>query len=87
MVPMTLRDTIPLMTSAEYKERFKAEYYQLKIRCEKLQAMLKQYREGGNLPFELDCPYELLVIQLAHMQSYFDVLTNRAKIEKVDLED
>ena len=83
---MTLEDTIQLMTSGDYKERFKAEYYQLKIRCEKLSAMLKQYREG-NLNFEPDCPYELLVIQLAHMQSYFDVLTNRAKIEKVDLEE
>lgn len=83
---MELKDTIPLMTSDDYRERFKAEYFQLKIRCEKLSAMLKKSREG-NLTFELACPYELLVVQLAHMQNYFDILTDRAKIEKIDLEE
>ena len=33
-------DTIELMNSSEYKDRFKAEYYQLKIRYTKLHAML-----------------------------------------------
>ena len=27
---MELKETIEMMTSADYKERFKAEYYQLK---------------------------------------------------------
>lgn len=27
-----LKDTIELMNSSDYKDRFKAEYYQLKIR-------------------------------------------------------
>lgn len=30
--PMELKDTVEMMLSADYKERFKAEYYQLKIR-------------------------------------------------------
>lgn len=38
--PMELRDTVVMMESADYKERFKAEYYQNAIRCEKLKAML-----------------------------------------------
>lgn len=33
---MELKDTIKLMESKDYKERFKAEYYQTKIRWEKL---------------------------------------------------
>lgn len=31
-----LKDTIELMNSSDYKDRFKAEYYQLKIRYTKL---------------------------------------------------
>lgn len=30
-----LKDTIELMNSSDYKDRFKAEYYQLKIRYTK----------------------------------------------------
>ena len=37
---MELKDTIDLMTSEDYKDRFKAEYYQTKIRYDKLHKML-----------------------------------------------
>lgn len=40
---MELKDTIELMTSKDYKERFKAEYLQLKIRVEGLRQ--KRYME------------------------------------------
>ena len=33
---MELKDTVEMMGSADYQERFKAEYYQTKIRYEKL---------------------------------------------------
>ena len=36
---MELKDTINLMSSTDYKERFKAEYLQAKIRYDKLDAM------------------------------------------------
>lgn len=36
---MQLADTVELMESADYKDRFKAEYLQTKIRYEKLKAM------------------------------------------------
>ena len=36
---MQLAETVKLMESADYKERFKAEYLQTKIRCEKLKAL------------------------------------------------
>ena len=36
---------IKLMQSEDYKDRFKAEYYQLKDRLDKLSAALEKYRE------------------------------------------
>lgn len=33
---MELKDTIAMMQSEDYKERFKAEYYQIVIRYQKL---------------------------------------------------
>lgn len=43
---MELKDTATLMVSSDYKERFKAEYYQLKIKLEKLKCMLQKW--GNN---------------------------------------
>lgn len=37
---MELKDTIDLMNSSDYKDRFKAEYWQVKIRLEKLRKMI-----------------------------------------------
>ena len=37
---MELKDTVEMMNSSDSKERFKAEYYQTKIRYEKLHSML-----------------------------------------------
>ena len=38
---------IKLMQSDDYKDRFKAEYYQLKDRLEKLSATLEKYKIRG----------------------------------------
>ena len=38
-----LKETVELMISTDYKERFKAEYEQAKIRFEKLKAMLDKW--------------------------------------------
>ena len=43
---MELNKTIEMMTSADYKERFKAEFYQLKIRICKLDNMVSKYKLG-----------------------------------------
>ena len=40
---MELKDTATLMVNSDYKERFKAEYYQLKIRLKKLKCMLQKW--------------------------------------------
>ena len=39
---MDLRNTVEMMLSSDYKERFRAEYYQTKIRYEKLHRMTIQ---------------------------------------------
>ena len=42
-----IKDTVDLMISPDYKERFRAEYYQLKLRYNKLKAMLKDWEDGA----------------------------------------
>lgn len=77
-------DTVNMMTSADYKERFKAEYYQTKIRYDKLHTMVVKY-EAGTLDFSPNCPLELLKDQKAAMGKYLYVLEVRAQIEGVEL--
>ena len=58
---MELKDTIEMMNSEDYKERFKAEYYQTKIRYDKLHSMLVK-NEAGTLDFKPTCIYVYIVI-------------------------
>lgn len=79
---ISLDKTIDEMQSADYKERFWAEYWQTKIRYEKLRHMLVKY-EAGTLPFKPSCPIERLRDQLYYMANYLESLEIRAEIEKV----
>lgn len=81
---MELKDTIELMTSEDYKDRFKAEYLQTKIRYEKLSTMLIK-KEAGTLEFEPTCSLRYLVEQQRHMREYIRILEIRAEIEKISL--
>lgn len=81
---MELKDTVELMNSADYKERFKAEYYQTKVRYEKLHKMLIKY-EAGTLNFEPKCSFDLLSEQKEHMGLYLHCLEVRAEIEGIEL--
>ena len=81
---MELKDTIELMNSTDYKERFKAEYLQTKIRYDKLHKMVIKY-EAGTLNFEPSCSIELLKHQKSMMGQYLYDLEVRAEIEKIDL--
>ena len=83
---MELKDTVKLMESADYKDRFKAEYWQTKIRYNKLHAMTIKY-EAGTLNFTPSCSLELLNEQKAHMGGYLHALEVRAEIEGVDLSE
>ena len=83
---MELNDTIPMMTSHNYKERFLAEYRQLSIRIERLENMLSLWKKG-QLDFVPTCPYDLLKAQLHAMYTYRHLLMQRAEIENVDLNE
>lgn len=79
-----LYDTAVLMKSNDFKERFQAEYIQLKVRYTRLKAMLEKYK-AGTLPFQPKCSYELLFTQLVYMKNYMNVLEERAKAENIIL--
>lgn len=81
---MELKDTIEMMNSSQYVDRFRAEYYQLKIRREKLKDMLVKYK-NDELNFTPKCSYDLLYFQLVCMNEYMNVLEERAKIENIIL--
>ena len=83
---MELKDTIELMQSEDYKERFKAEYYQVKIRTQKLNDMLVKC-DAGTLGFNPECSLRLLKDQLSIMRDYQYALEVRAEIEGVDLSE
>ena len=81
---MELKDTVKLMESEDFKDRFKAEYCQTKIRYEKLHTMIVKY-EAGTLNFEPKCSIELLKEQSAAMGKYLYMLEVRAQIENIKL--
>lgn len=81
---LELKDTIGAMCSDDYKERFKAEYYQTKIRYDKLHRMCIKY-EAGTLDFTPNCTLVLLKEQKAAMGNYLRCLEVRAEIEGVAL--
>ena len=81
---MQLKDTVEMMTSEDFKERFKAEYYQLSIRLYSLTSMLYKWK-NNMLDFEPKCSKETLENQLIFMQGYLDILRLRAEIEEIDL--
>ena len=81
---MELKDTIDLMTSEDYKDRFKAEYYQTKIRYDKLHKMLVK-NEAGVLDFTPTVLISKLMEQKRYMGEYLRMLEIRAAIENIDL--
>lgn len=81
---MELKDTVEMMGSADYKERFRAEYYQLKVRYDKLVAMVEKW-DKGELSFNPTCPRSIYDMQLSAMKNYLAVLEARAVIEGVEL--
>lgn len=81
---MEIKDTIEMMQSEDYKERFKAEFYQCKIRLEKLNAMLDNW-DNGELNFTLKAPQSLFISQKKAMAEYLTCLEIRASIDGIEL--
>lgn len=82
--PKELKDTVAGMTSADYKERFKAEYYQLKIRYDKLHNMCEKW-DKDELDFTPTCSRFTYARQLNAMAFYLKILEERAVAEKIEL--
>lgn len=93
---MQIKDTIEMMNSADYKERFRAEYWQTKIRYEKLKdfntkieaARHLQYFDKVSIGLQMpphECPDLLLTEQQNIMGQYLHVLEVRAEIEGIAL--
>lgn len=79
-----LKETVDLMLSDDYRERFKAEYYQTKIRYEKLHKILIK-AEAGTLEFKLHSSLDVLTEQIRYMGLYLHMLEIRAESERIDL--
>ena len=83
---MKFEETATKMLDEDYKERFKAEYFQVSIRLTKLKKVLNDFKMG-KLDFNPTCPFVVLDKQAMHMQQYLDDLTERAAIEGIKLHD
>ena len=79
-----LSETIELMTSQNYDDRLKAEYYQLKLRLDGLGDMLIKYKKG-ELSFTPKCSIDLLHAQYRAMDLYLQYLVDRIEIEGIEL--
>ena len=91
-----LKETTELMTSTDYKERFVAEYWQAKIRYEKLKAFNTKIEAAQRVHFSEienklkepihDCPVDILKEQQHILGEYLHILEIRAVIEGIDLD-
>lgn len=89
---MELKDTVEMMQSDDYRERFKAEYHQTKTRYERLKAFNNKI-EAAEATGSLDkvatpkhnCPYGMLRHQQTVMGEYLHILEVRAIIEGIEL--
>ena len=81
----TLKDTVDIMCSMDYKERFIAEYKQLEIRILGLEKMIDNW-DHDELNFTLTCPRSTYDLQLRAMKDYYAVLQMRAVMEGIPLE-
>lgn len=81
-----LEQTVDLMSSNNYKERFIAEYAQIEIRTKRLERILKSV-EDKTCPkcFEPTCDIEILKSQYKTMNAYRATLIFRASIEAIEL--
>ena len=89
-----LKDTTEMMCDQDYKERFKAEYLQTKIRYEKLKKFNNKIEAAREMSYngrsvempKHDCPDTMLKEQQTIMGHYLHILEVRAEIEGIELE-
>ena len=90
---MGLKETAKLMVSENYRERFLSEYWQTKIRYERLKDLNTKIeaqtlrRDLSILSFKPSAPAELLREQQRAMGQYLHILEVRAAIEGIGIEN
>lgn len=91
---LSMEDTVEGMLSGDYKERFKAEYQQTKIRYERLKAYNTRIEAAQRTALygvktidepKHTCPEDILREQQEVMGHYLHVLEVRAVIENIEL--
>ena len=84
----SLSETVALMNSDSYKNRFIGEYHQTKIRYEKLKDFCNRIEAAmltGSKEPDHDCSLDLLRSQQRIMGEYLHILEIRAVIEEIEL--
>lgn len=81
---MTLSDTVELMESDNYEDRFRAEFYQTRIRMLKLFDMLEKW-DAGTLGFTPLAHRYLYLMQVKGMGIQIRAMRRRAKSEGIEL--
>lgn len=81
-MPVELKETVKLMKSEDWKDRFIAEYLQTKIRYERLHELIVE-REVGKCPFETPIPIESWKAQASYMGSYLYELEKQAALHEI----
>lgn len=79
---MQLEETISLMTSDNYEDRFITEYQQLKERYCKLKSTIDNW---DSLSFTPKCSISVYQSQLSAMKQYLNILELRGKVENINL--
>ncbi len=81
---MKLKDTVELMLSDDFRDRLKAEYEQLNIRIQKLEAAIEHWTKDKN---KLSRPVYLPLLrrQIHHMKAYRKALSER--MWRIELND
>lgn len=79
---MHLEETIGLMTSNNYEDRFIAEYEQLKERYDKLKEIVDNW---DTRTFTPKCSVSVYQSQLSAMKQYLKILELRGRVENINL--
>ena len=85
---VNLNQTVDWMRSEDYRDRFRAEYWQLRIRTKRLGDLLTAIK-AAQLMDEPEPPHDVpqyvLQEQYRQMRCYLETLELRAACEKIEL--
>lgn len=84
LVSIRLENTIELMKSKDWRDRFVAEYLQTKIRYDRLHELIIR-REVGMLDFKTPIPLKSWQTQARHMGLYLYELEKQAILHGIAL--